>query len=103
LVLLISAVVPNFIDFAPSAQHLKLFFRSNFPEINHSRKKMIAHPIISLARISFRASILPATKKLTAQMQVQCCEVPHWSGLLFDDFDLTCAPVCGPGFGSVSL
>jgi hypothetical protein len=63
LVLLVSAIVATLIDFAPCAQHLKVFFRSNLPEINHWQEKTIADPIISLARIFFRASILPATKK----------------------------------------
>jgi len=36
---------------------------SNLPEINHSRQNFISYPIISLAQIFFRASILASHKE----------------------------------------
>jgi hypothetical protein len=89
--------------FAPCALHLKYFFGSNLPEINHSPLNSISRVIISLAQFFFSASILPAIKKTDCTNAGATLELPQWSGLQFDDSHLTCAPVCGCVFGFVSL
>src|SRR5271157_1681172 len=73
-------------------------FGSNLPEINHSRQNVILHPIISLAQFFFVLVSFQPQRKLTARMRVLTavsCELPQWSGLQFDDFQETSAPVRG--------
>src|SRR5271157_793429 len=73
-------------------------FGSNLPEINHSRQNVISHPIISLAQFFFVLVSFQPQRKLTARMRVLAaasCELPQWSGLQLDDFQVTCAPVRG--------
>ena len=80
----------------------KYFFGRNIPEINHSQQSTNLTRIISLAHFFFRASILPATKILTARNADARLRITAMVGFATDNFHVTCAPAGGSVFGSVS-